>query len=84
MPMVENVSLLWWFYCCIDDRNRHDEEDCNVASALLQFFEMASEMWFLCLSVDIFISVTNPLASFKKRYYGTFRTFPLLVNIIVY
>lgn len=63
------LLLLCCFYCYIDDRNRHDEESCNVASALLQFFEMASEMWFLCLSVDIFISVTNPLASFKKRYF---------------
>ncbi|RYH29826.1 hypothetical protein EON65_07190 [archaeon] len=40
---------------------------CGFPGAVLQFFMVASEMWFLCNGIDLFYSITNPFSSFKSR-----------------
>ena len=50
------------------------ERLCGAPSAMFEFFEMASEAWFLCIAVDLLISISNPFSSFKSRmkYYHMF------------
>jgi len=53
----------------------HDDQNmCGVPSAMFEFFEMASEMWFLCIAFDLLISISNPFSTFNSRmkYYHTF------------
>ena len=42
-------------------------ENCRTASSLLQFFELASEGWFMCVSFDIRESLSNPFSNYKTR-----------------
>ena len=53
----------------------HDNQEmCGVPSAMFEFFEMASEAWFLCIAFDLLVSISNPFSSFKSRmkYYHLF------------
>ena len=43
------------------------EGRCNVPAAVLEFFEIASEGWFICLAIDLAISISNPFSSFPDR-----------------
>ena len=43
------------------------EDRCGLPSAVLEFFEIASEGWFICLAVDLAITISNPFSSFKDR-----------------
>jgi hypothetical protein len=48
------------------------EDLCGSQAAFLEFFEIASEMWFLCIALNMYISLMNPFASTKvmmKRYH---------------
>jgi hypothetical protein len=40
---------------------------CAVPSGMIEFFELASEMWFFCVAFDLAVSITNPFSSFKAR-----------------
>ena len=44
------------------------EKNCGISAGILEFFEIASEAWFLCLSFDMLISISNPFSTFKERY----------------
>jgi hypothetical protein len=48
-----------------------DEEkvfnQCAAPSGMIEFFELASEMWFFCVAFDLAVSITNPFSSFKAR-----------------
>ena len=37
--------------------------NCGFPSAFLEFFEIASEMWFLCIAIDLWKSLINPFSS---------------------
>jgi hypothetical protein len=53
----------------------HDDQSmCGVPSAMFEFFEMASEMWFLCIAFDLLVSISNPFSTFNSRmkYYHAF------------
>ena len=41
---------------------------CGASAAMLEFFEIASEAWFLCLALDMLVSISNPFSTFKERY----------------
>lgn len=43
------------------------DTNCWAASAMLEFFELSSEAWFLCVAVDLAITVTDPFSSPKQR-----------------
>lgn len=47
-----------------------EDEDgkCGASAAMLEFFEIASEAWFLCLALDMLVSISNPFSTFKERY----------------
>jgi hypothetical protein len=47
-----------------------DEDNCTYAAGMLQFFEMASEAWFLCLAYDLAVTITNPFSSPAGRVWG--------------
>lgn len=38
---------------------------CGFPSAFFEFFEIASEVWFLCIAIDLWISIMNPFSSTK-------------------
>ena len=40
---------------------------CNLPSAFLEFFEIASEAWFFLIALDLIISLRNPFASTESR-----------------
>lgn len=42
--------------------------NCAAPSGMIEFFELASEMWFFCVAFDLAVSITNPFSSFKARY----------------
>jgi hypothetical protein len=44
-----------------------DENQCAIASAMFEFFEIASEAWFLCIAVDLLLTQTNPFSNFEHR-----------------
>ena len=35
---------------------------CNLPSAILEFFEIASEGWFICLAIDLAVTISNPFS----------------------
>ncbi len=43
------------------------DRGCNAPAAILEFFEIASEAWFLCMAVDLAITLLNPFSPFRKR-----------------
>jgi hypothetical protein len=48
------------------------EHLCGSQAAFLEFFEIASEMWFFCIALNMYYSLMNPFASTKammKRYH---------------
>jgi hypothetical protein len=47
-----------------------DEGKCGLSAGMLQFFEMASEAWFLCLAYDLAVTITNPFSSSASRVWG--------------
>jgi hypothetical protein len=49
---------------------------CEIPSAILEFFEIASECWLFCLAFDQAIILRNPWLPFRKR-------FRLFVNLIL-
>ena len=50
------------------------ERNCLFASAMFEFFEISSEMWFLCVAIDLFLTMTRPFSKFEDRlkYYHIF------------
>lgn len=52
----------------------NDEANCGFASAMFEFFEISSEAWFVCVSVDLFLTITRPFSRFQDRlkYYHIF------------
>lgn len=60
-----------------------DENKCRVASMIMQFFQIASEGWLLCIAFDLAVTITNPFSSLEKRFvlrsiatiYQTFAVF---------
>jgi len=43
------------------------QDRCNLPSAVLEFFELASEGWFICLAIDLAITISNPFSAFSDR-----------------
>jgi hypothetical protein len=44
-----------------------DQSGCTAASVMLEFFEMTSELWFLCIGLDLLYSLASPFSTFKSR-----------------
>jgi hypothetical protein len=44
-------------------------EYCGFPSAFLEFFEIASELWFGCVAYDILASLVDPFSSTKNRMW---------------
>jgi hypothetical protein len=57
------------YTCSIVDDDA-DESKCGISAGMLQFFEMASEAWFLCLAFDLAVTITNPFSSSAGRVWG--------------
>ena len=55
---------------CSVSQDGDDEHKCAIAAAMQQFFEMASEAWFLCLAYDLAVTITNPFSSSASRIWG--------------
>lgn len=53
-----------------DDGAGGGEDECALSAGMLQFFEMASEAWFLCLAYDLAVTITNPFSSSAGRVWG--------------
>ena len=59
-------------YITYPDGSRTDYQNrCNLPSAILEFFEIASEGWFICLAIDLAVTISNPFSSFNDRYDNT-------------
>jgi hypothetical protein len=68
-----------------DDAWRENQDRCRFPGSVLQFFLVASEMWFLCNAIDLYFSITNPFSSFKTRikyYHIVCWTTALLVCLV--
>lgn len=44
-----------------------NQSGCTAASVMLEFFEMTSELWFLCIGIDLLYSLASPFSTFKSR-----------------
>ena len=55
---------------CSITEDTGDEDNCALGAGMLQFFEMASEAWFLCLAYDLAVTITNPFSSSAGRVWG--------------
>eukprot|EP01031_Cornospumella_fuschlensis_P040483 gene40483-49341_t len=76
------------YYVCGEitcNRNTSDGNLCGFPGAVLQFFMVASEMWFLCNGIDLFYSITNPFSSFNTRvkyYHGVIWSIATIVCLV--
>ena len=65
---IENKHCKGDYNCITDDdwllQNQHQ---CLPMSLWLQFFQMASESWLLCITYDLVVTISNPFASFSYR-----------------
>jgi hypothetical protein len=43
-------------------------ERCGVASAYMVFFQIASELWFVCVAMDLVKTLQNPFSSTKAWF----------------
>lgn len=50
-----------------DDWILQHQEKCLPMSLWLEFFQMASETWLLCITYDLVVTISNPFASFSYR-----------------
>ena len=63
-----------------------DKSHCWAPSGLLEFFELSSEAWFLCVAMDLAVSVTDPFSTPKARlfkYHVLSWTFGIIMGIAV-
>ena len=69
-----NVQICGDYECRVDPADRSNEEKCALASFMVQFFEICSEAWFLCIAIDLYLTMTDPFSTFKNRmkYYHIF------------
>lgn len=49
------------------DYNHTKEDRCAIPAAIFEFFQIASEMWLLCVALDLAVTMSNPFSSFKHR-----------------
>ncbi len=71
----------------IKDLSSGDESldrGCNAPAAILEFFEIASEAWFLCMAVDLAITLLNPFSPFRKRLSFYFSILLIFIRIFFY
>ena len=45
-----------------------DESLCGTAAGWLEFAEISSEMWYLCVAVDLAYSFTNPFSRYPYKF----------------
>jgi hypothetical protein len=62
-PLIDLKVCNSW-HCDVEDI---DQNSCAFSSAVLEFLEISSEAWFLCLLIDLVVTMTNPFSPFKKR-----------------
>jgi hypothetical protein len=62
-PLIDLKVCNSW-HCDVQDI---DQNSCALSSAVLEFLEISSEAWFLCLLIDLVVTMTNPFSPFKKR-----------------
>ena len=56
------------YYNGIDDFNsQQSQNQCAFPTAVMEFFEISSEAWFLCLALEFSISLSDPFSTFKQR-----------------
>jgi hypothetical protein len=48
--------------------NHRYEDRCQIPSAIFEFFQIASEMWLVCVALDLAVTLSNPFSSFKARF----------------
>lgn len=74
-PLPSSLPCLTLFLTPHGDSDGVDDQDifthCAAPSGMIQFFELASEMWFFCVAFDLAVSITNPFSSFKARSPST-------------
>jgi len=64
------TGIQWNYWQCGDEFcTLAQKQDCWAPSFILEFFELASEAWFLCVAMDLAVSVTDPFSSPKARLY---------------
>ena len=61
-------STFYIYFCCETGTDFSSDRNCGFASAMLEFFEIASELWFAIIAVDILFSLTNPFSTTKDRF----------------
>jgi hypothetical protein len=64
------LRQLWHFISPMLSRrseNHHFEDRCQVPAAIFEFFQIASEMWLLCVAFDLAVTMSNPFSSFQAR-----------------
>ena len=51
-----------------------NQERCKYASVILEFFLIASEAWFLCVTLDLLHSINDPFSTFqgRRKFYHLF------------
>jgi hypothetical protein len=73
MPYIE---LKYHHIClCVADLHALDEKRCRVPSMIMQFLQIASEGWLLCIAFDLAVTITNPFSSLEKRFVLMFIRF---------
>ena len=56
------------YYNMFDDfMEQKDKNYCALPAALMEFLEISSEAWFLCLALEFSISLSDPFSTFKQR-----------------
>lgn len=41
--------------------------ECSFPTAVMEFFEISSEAWFLCLAFELSVSLSDPFSTFQTR-----------------
>ncbi len=56
------------------DNDQCNQNKCQFSSVMLEFFLIASEAWFLCVTLDLLYSINDPFSTFQSRqkYYHLF------------
>ena len=51
-----------------DFSSQVNKHQCSFPTAVMEFFEISSEAWFLCLAFEFSISLSDPFSTFKQRW----------------
>lgn len=75
--LLESTTRCSWFDCeplcndsdfqCGCSQESGASDTCIVFAGILEFSLVAAECWFVCMSINLYVSLTNPFTDFKRN-----------------